>query len=239
MKRWKVAALAAFCLSVLSVGSAFAAEYIVDHPYLEPVKWRTHKLTAASGEVLFTDNLCNLCAVDSATTNRLGVASGSSPLDTTTAISTLAWTVPHANTGLASDSAQVLAVLNVYDPSTLCVSGADSIYIATQGSVDGNTWVTLRTFKNGTISAIASRLDQTNVTGAFQGLLSQNGAALANGQPVWRYRFTFQLPNAGQDAVDRYQLYHWPLIRFIVCFDKAYKYGVNASIWHPVSTVSF
>lgn len=226
MKRCKFAALAAFL--AISVASSAWAGFSNAHLSTRPLAFRTH----AAATVTPVDFMGGY--TDSSVASRLGTQVF--VLDTTRAISTEGW-VPLVPAQATADSG-TFAVLNVFDATgSACSSTADSLYIAIQGSLNGANWATLRTFKNGTISTITSRLDQTNVTGAFQGLLSTNGASQAGGgASLWRYKIPIGGANQGADMADRYGANTWPLLRFIVGFPDAVKYQVSATITH-MSTI--
>jgi hypothetical protein len=105
------------------------------------------------------------------------------------------------------------------------------MYVAVQGSPDNVNWVTLRTFVGGTISSITDRLDQTNVTGAFRGILTANGASLANGPPVWIQRYRLKDTPVAQEPSDC-KLDSWPFIRWIFGSHDAAGYKVRAAVAH-------
>lgn len=228
MKGFKVAALAAVALCFVAT-SVLATDFAAGHMKTKELRFRSHAAATVS-PVDFMGGY-----VDSAVASRLGTQI--CPLDTSAAISTSGWT-PLVPAQATADSG-TFAVLNVFDATgSACASAADSLYIAIQGSLNGANWTTLRTFKDGTISTITSRLDQTNVTGAFQGLISLNGASQAGGgsSSLWRYKIPIGGANQGAAMADRYSTNTWPLIRFIIGFPDAVKYQVGASITH-VSTL--
>lgn len=227
MKRWKFVALAAILVG--TVVSQAHADWSTTHLNTQPLRFRTH----AAATVTPVDFMGGF--VDSSVATRLGTQI--CPLDTTVEISTRGWAIPFNQA--ATDTSGFLCAINIYDATgSACATTADSLYIAVQGSMNGANWATLRTFKNGTISSITSRLDQTNVTGAFQGLLSANGASQAGGgSSLWRYVIKARAAQGG-DNVDIASAGQWPLLRVIVGFPDAAKYQVAGSVTFPTTTVS-
>lgn len=220
MKGFKVAALAAVACIMLAT-SVFAADFAAVHKKQQELAFRTH-IAATASPVDFLGGYA-----DSALATRLGTQVF--VFDTTRGINTDGWHKIQPGGGVTDTMAEY-ATLNIFDATgSASASAADSLYIAVQGSLNGANWATLRTFKNGTVSAIASRLDQTNVTGAFQGLLSVNGASQAGGgASMWRY--VLKSRGSAIDAVDVGSVASWPLLRFIVGFPDAVKYSVGASV---------
>ena len=164
--------------------------------------------------------------LDSMVTHRVGTQI--CPLDTTAAISTLGWSIP-SNQAL-SDTSGFFCKFIVFDPTgTACESGADSLYIAVQVSADGVTWATPKTFVGGTTANIVSRLSQVNVTGQFYGALSLNGAALAQGAPIWQIPYKIRAVNIW-DELSTANINSWPYLRWIVGFPDAKGYGVSARV---------
>jgi len=170
-------------------------------------------------------------AWDSLTTSRVGAAGASSVLDTTVAISTAGWDIP---SGSAVGDSALFAHFIVYDATTGgdCESGADSLAVAMQVSADGVTWATTAVVAgqvgSGT-AAIASRNNQTIANGVFLDQLSANGAALANGQPVWSFPLKFR-GNASLGSIDHGRAPLFPFIRFILSFHDAKGYIVQAKV---------
>jgi hypothetical protein len=227
MKRL-LAVLAVLAMALIPVAAqATSSPATWPHLKTDPLVFRVHKVTPGTGESQKSDFLCTTCAVDSATTNRLGTQIAI--LDTTDAANTESWRTQE-NQAL-SDTSGIYCQVTVWDPNSLCASGADSLYCAAQVSADGLNWVTVKTFTGGTASSIASRLDQTNATGAFVGALSLNGASIAYGQPVWKFLYKTRAANGVAD-VDRGNMQTWTLLRFILGFPDAYKYGVRAAVTH-------
>jgi hypothetical protein len=89
----------------------------------------------------------------------------------------------------------------------------------------------MRTFVGGTISSITDRLDQTNVTGAYRGILTSNGASLANGAPVWIQRYRLKDTPVAQEPADC-KLDSWPFLRWIFGSHDAGGYKVKAAVIH-------
>jgi hypothetical protein len=223
MKKILAAVLCAIGVTVMAsnafaVGTVAGAFMKYDNVY-----FRTSAATEASGYV------------DSLTAFTVGATFASSVFDTTAAIATEGWIVPMNQA--ASDTSGVFATLCVYDaPGTDdCQSGADSLAVAAQVSVDGATWVTAAAVSNQNLNAntniIASRNNQTIINGAFTDLLSANGATVANGKPVWFYRFKVRaaVPN---EAISTGSLHLWPYVRFILAYHDAAGYKVAAKIGH-------
>lgn len=223
MKGLKVAALAAIGLLLASTG--FAADYAAPHLVTKELRFRTH-VAATVAPADFMGGY-----VDSAATYRLGTQI--MPLDSSAAFTTLNWVFPQ-NQAL-SDTSGFVCAINVFDATgSACASTADSLYIAVQGSLNGANWATLNTGKAGTISSITSRIDQT-AGGPFQGLLSANGASQAGGTgSMWHYVIK-QRAAQGYDGRDLAAAGTWPLLRVIVGFPDAVKYGVSATVTY-VST---
>lgn len=228
----RLIAVALACAAVLSVAAtAFAGasdQFTSPHLRTDPLIFRVHKAALGIGVSGFTGTDLLGGYADSVVTSRVGTQI--SILDTTAAISTAGW--PQITNQALSDTSGFSFQFNLYDATgTGCESGADSIYVACQASVDGFNWFTLPTFKAGTKSNINSRLDQANVTGAFFGALSLNGAALSTGPPVWRVLYKqravtgWDNPDVGNPAI-------WPMIRFIVGFPDAKGYIVRGSVTH-------
>ena len=169
---------------------------------------------------------------DSVVTARVGAAGASAVLDTSVAISTLGWFVPTANA--VGDSAQFAAIV-VYDATTGgdCESAADSLGIAIQVSMDGATWATLgaHATKNvSTTNPIGSRNNHP-IDGAFQDILSSNGASLAAGAPIWQALVKVRA-NQGLDINDWGALWRYPMFRIILSFHDAKGYIVSAQVAH-------
>jgi hypothetical protein len=176
--------------------------------------------------------------VDSAITSRVGAAGASSVLDTTAAIGTDGWGMPTSSNVLADSNE--FARLVVYDaPVGDCQSGADSLAVATQVSADGVSWVTLPVVAGQSSGAagatIITRNNQTILNGVFMDVISQNGASIANGPPVWIYRFKFRgaKPLGSTDIGD---LPLYPMVRFILSFHDAAGYIVSAKLGHLSNT---
>jgi hypothetical protein len=226
MKRVLAVALAAAFFTV-ATATAWAYPVLVS----SEVKFRTHKATAATGEVLLDSwtgaAACVACAVDSTATHRVGTQI--SVLDTTVAISMEGWSLPPMPIAAATDST-VFCQFTISDATgTACETGMDSLYVGAQVSMDGQNWVTVMTFKGGTPSSITSRLSQANVTGTLIGALSLNGASLARGAPVWKIVYKTKTLT-GLDSQDQFGLPGWKMIRWIVGFPDAGGYGVKAHV---------
>lgn len=172
--------------------------------------------------------------VDSTVARRLGAAGASSVLDTTKAISTEGWLVERHK--VLADTSGFFCQLMVSDAPGSdddCESGADSLGVAMQVSPDGEHWLTAATLPAQTVSAttapIASRNNQTIVNSAFHDRLSLNGAALANGKPVWVVKFKArgaqQLTEVAEGMTEAF-----PWIRFILSFHDAKGYKVQAKV---------
>lgn len=233
MKRF----IAGLMLAALTLVASSAFAEPGGYPYLTntPLTFRTHK--AALG-----DNIDLLGGfVDSVYAKRVGAQIA--VLCTTTAIPTLGWALPVANpNGTATDttSFQFAVHLSDYNGSG-CESGADSAMVCVQVSVDGINWVSSHTFKTGAAGSVTNRLDQTNVNGIFTGIISSNGAALANGPPVWTWLYKLRGLNqwdatGGPDVGSN--LLRFPMIRFIFGFLDAKGYMVRGSVTHLTTRVN-
>jgi hypothetical protein len=180
----------------------------------EPLKFRTHKATAASGEILKDDFLtwgttCLACAVDSSTFFRLntaGTTHGIAQWDTTVAISTEGWSIPQTS-GVA-DSA-VVARLIVYAGSA-DHGVSDSVYVGIQVSPDGRVWNYVNPIKDviGTnpVTAVAAAVAGFGVTesggdGDVYSLVFRKGGEVSGSLP------------------DRYNFWQWPYLRFVISGD--------------------
>jgi hypothetical protein len=227
MKKFLLAALAVF----FAATSWASGPTVPLHQKVDNVMFRSQ--VAANASAVW----------DSLVTRRVGAAGTSSVLDTTVAISTEGWLRPQGMTGAATDTSQVWLALHVAASvdggDAGCQSGADSLAVAMQVSVDGQTWITTAAVPGQTASAganpITSRNNQTIVNGAFKDALSLNGAALANGQPAWVFKYRFRGVNQ-LSAIDCDNAIDYPFIRFIFSFHDAAGYMVKAKIVRP-STV--
>lgn len=176
--------------------------------------------------------------VDSVTARRVGAAGASSVLDTTVALSTAGWASPNAITGGATDTSAVWCRLMVYGAldggDDGCESGADSLAVAMQVSADGITWATTAALPAQTISGgtnpIASRNNQTIANGAFKDDLSLNGAAVANGQPIWSFVYKYRGINNLPADLSGDNAFLWPYIRFVLSFHDPKGYKVHAKV---------
>jgi len=215
-----MAVIAAFATTANAVPSSPARQEVIN------LRFITSAAANANGGV-----------VDSVVARRVGAAGASSVLDTTKAISTEGWVIPTTNhTGAATDTSQVWMTLLIYGAAQIgdaCESGADSLGVALQVSPDGVTWLTTAAIAGQTVSAgtnpIATRNNQTIANGAFRDALSLNGAALANGQPVWMFKHRFRGINQ-RDAVDSDNAFQYPFIRFILSFHDAKAYKVQGKV---------
>jgi hypothetical protein len=220
MKKIFLAALAVLCFA----GTAWA-QVPVRIKY-QPVLFRTNAAANDHGG-----------AVDSVAARRVGAAGASSVLDTTVAISTDGWMIYNHNSGVAGDTTSAFCTLIVYGSQDGgddgCESGADSLAVAMQVSADGKSWLTAAVLPAQTASAgtnpIGSRNNQTIVNGAFMDRLSLNGAAVANGQPVWMFRYKQRVVQSLSE-VSEGNLHFWPLIRFVLSFHDAKGYKVQAKV---------
>ena len=179
-------------------------------------------------QVFFRTSAANSAGyVDSLVMQSVGAAGASSVLDTTRAISTLRWEIPSQMS--VGDSAVVAALIIYDDVDGDCESGADSLAVAVQVSPDGVTWTNLAAVAGQTGSSVASRNNQTIANGIFLDRLSDNGAALANGQPIWTFKFKAR-GNAGLAGLDQSSIFHFPFVRFITSAHDAKGYKVRAKI---------
>jgi hypothetical protein len=211
-KKLILAALAAFTLVGLGTDA-----YAQGRIRTENVFFRTSALNTADG------------FVDSLVMQSVGAAGASSVLDTTAGISTARWLIPQ---NMQVGDSAVVATLYIYDsPDGDCESGADSLGVAVQVSPDGSTWTTLATVAGQTTTAnmITSRNNQTIANSAFLDRLSDNGASLANGQPIWNFKFKAR-GNTGLATLDQSSIFHFPFVRFITSAHDAKGYKVRAKI---------
>ncbi len=180
-------------------------------------------------QVFFRTSALNTTAgfVDSLVMQSVGAAGASSVLDTTRAISTLRWEIPSQMS--VGDSAVVAALIIYDDVDGDCESGADSLAVAVQVSPDGNTWTSLAAVAGQTGGTVVSRNNQTIVNGIFMDRLSDNGAALASGQPIWTFKFKAR-GNAGLAGLDQSAIFHFPFVRFITSAHDAKGYKVRAKL---------
>ena len=221
MKKILLAALAALSIA----GPAWASGPSVPvHIKFDEVRFTTRAAANANGGL-----------VDSSFASRVGAAGASSVLDTTGAISTENWMF--YNPVVLADTTNQFCTLLVYDATSAgdCESGADSLAVAMQVSPDGVTWLTTAALPAQTASAgtnpIGTRNNQTILNGAFMDRLSLNGAALANGQPVWAFRYKAR--GAQQFVeVSEGSTQFYPFIRFILSFHDAKGYIVQAKVGH-------
>jgi hypothetical protein len=218
---------AVFVVSLASVVQASTVTGVWNQ--VDQLQFRTHKLTASAGEQLRNDvvggTACVACAVDSSISNRLGTQI--SILDTTTAISTSLWARPTGVSIAAADTNMTYAILNVFDGGSSS-STADSIYVMAQASYDGVAWFSLATLLGGTAGATVSRLDQTQGTGTFFGLLNKLGAS--GGTPSWAKQY--KLYSLAGAANDHAGIWRYPLLRFIIGIPDAVNYSIRAQVIH-------
>lgn len=228
MKRFSRALFGALLLTLGLTATAHAAlPYVNVHTDFADLKFRTHAAAIAGYEYpnYGVDFLGGFA--DSNYVQRVGTQIA--VLCTTTAVPTKGWSAVQ-NQAL-TDTSGVYAVVSFYDATgTGCQSGADSVYIATQGSFDGRTWITLATFKTGAPGSINDRLSQANANGTFFGALSLNGAARANGAPVWKLPLKQRAASAldGQDIGG--SVAQFPLLRWIVGLPDAAGYKIAGKV---------
>lgn len=240
MKRYLAWAL---CLLALSSMATPALAGIVGtatgtvHTVTEPVKVRTHKGTIVGneGSNFGLDRLGGY--VDSTYASSVGAAlTGVGSVDTTEAVDTSGW--PKVQSPVLADTMSSFCNFIVTDATgAACESGADSLYIATQVSADGLTWATAGTFVGGTVATLLSRLDQTNAAGTFNGRLSNNGAALAQGAPIWRVKYKVRGASSNT-VVDEAGLQGWRYLRWIVAYPDAKGYIVKMWVEHQSTNES-
>ena len=222
--------LAAVIGTALWATGAFALTSSVPHPAHQdfvPVSFITNAAAYSFGG-----------RVDSVTARRVGAAGASSVLDTTVAISTAGWALPPAMTGGATDTSAVWCKLLVYAAldggDDGCESGADSLAVAMQVSADGTTWATTAALPAQTISGgtgpIVSRNNQTILNGAFKDDLSLNGAAVANGQPIWQFVYKYRGINNLPSSISSDGAFMWPYIRFVLSLHDAKGYKIHAKV---------
>lgn len=223
MKKILLAALAAIAVA----GTAWASgPSVPTHIKYEQVHFITSAAATGNGGVS-----------DSLQARRVGAAGASSVLDTTAAISTESWMF--YNPSVLADTTNQFCMLLIHSSMTGgddgCESGADSLAVAMQVSADGVTWATCAALPAqsaaGATAPIVTRNNQTILNGAFMDRLSLNGAALANGQPLWMFRY--KLRGAQQFAdISEGSTQFFPYIRFILSFHDAKGYKVAGKIGH-------
>lgn len=214
----KILIALAVMAGITLTGTAFAQDNAPARLRWEPVRFRS--MVAANPSSVW----------DSLALSRVGAAGANAVLCTTTAISTVGW-VPVPNQAL-SDTSGFTFLFQVYDQtgSDACESGADSMAACLQGSPDGETWVSFNTFKTGTkAQTTTSRNDQTIVSGIFNARISENGAALAAGAPIWHFKFKKRAVSAW-DQLEIGDPIQFPFIRFVLLLPDAKGYKVNAKI---------
>ncbi len=227
MKKVLIAALAA--IAVLTGGTARAQQSVGTLVRYDQI----HFITSAAANP-------NGGGVDSLVARRVGAAGASSVLDTTAAIGTLGWMRQlHTLNGGATDTSAVWATLLVYanlaGGDDGCESGADSLAVAMQVSVDGVTWATTAAVAgqsaSGGTAPIATRNNQTILAGVYKDALSLNGASVANGQPLWVFKYRIRGINQVAN-IDCDNVFDFPYIRFVLSFHDAKGYKVAAKIGH-------
>jgi len=228
MKRFTRALFGALLLTLgISATANAALPYVAVHSDFLDLKFRTHAAAIAGYEYsnYGVDFLGGFA--DSNYVQRVGTQIA--VLCTTTAVPTKGW-VAVQNQAL-SDTSGVYCTLSLYDATgTGCESGADSVYIAAQGSFDGRTWVTLATFKTGAPGSLDARLSQANANGAFFGALTLNGAARAHGAPVWKLPYKQRAVSAfdGQDVGGSVAAF--PLLRWVIGLPDAKGYKITGKV---------
>jgi len=226
MKNLKTVVGAVLALALYSTTSWASGPSVPVHIKYDPVRFITSAAATPNGGV-----------VDSAVARRIGAAGASSVLDTTQAISTENWMFynPQVLADTTSQFCALLVTSSQFAGDDGCESGADSLAAAMQVSVDGVTWATVAAIPGNTVSAstgpIVSRNNQTILGGAFMDRLSLNGAALANGQPIWLFRWKTRGAQSLHD-IDAASVQFFPFIRFILSFHDAKGYKVQAKVGH-------
>lgn len=227
MKIFTRALTGALFALALFAGLASAAQYMAVHADNTDLRFRTHAAATVGNEYANygVDFLGGFA--DSGSVSRVGAQSA--VLCTTLAVPTKGWL--SVQNQAISDTSGAYCVVAFYDAGgTGCESGADSLYIAAQGSYDGRTWVSLATFKTGASASITSRLSQANVDGNFYGALTLNGAARANGAPVWNVLYKQRAVSA-LDGIDiGGSIQRFPLLRWIVGMPDAKGYKIAGKV---------
>ena len=179
MKKILLAALAA--LTLCAFGTDAKAGWTFEHVKYDQVMFRTNAAANPSPGYL-----------DSCVSQRVGVASASAPCETTVAMPTFDWGAIK-NQALSDTSGFYfkLIVTDAIGAPAGCggggtsESGADSIAVAPEVSMDGVTWAAVITFKGGTNGVTkTTKNNQTHVNGTYQDQLSVNGASLNGGPPI-------------------------------------------------------
>lgn len=207
MKRFIAAALLAAVMVVGLSSVAQAKDYVWPHNDATQLRFQTG----------FPGWL------DSTVTTRLGAQT--CVLDTTTAFNTSVVARPQLFALTAADTNMIFCSLNVFDAGA-SATAADSIYVTAQASYDGVAWFTLATLIGGTAASVTSRLDQTQGTGTFYGLLNKLGAS--GGTPSWVVHYKYRSLTSG--ANDQCGIFRYPMLRWIVGFPDAVKYNVRAQV---------
>lgn len=217
MKRFLAGLLLLAAMCMLATVSSAQKLKTVD------LKWRTHRIAATSAHYDYSQYDQIGPYHDSTATHRVGTQI--SVLDTTTAVTTENWYRPRIS-GAALDTMITYCIVNVYDETgAACASGADSIYLAAQGSPDGTTWVTLGTFKAGAPASLTDRLSQANGTGTFFGLNNLSSTEF----PVWQRPYKMGILSA-DPTPDVFSIHRWKALRWVVGFPDAVGYNVKASV---------
>ena len=190
--------------------------------------WRTHRIAGTSAHYSYAHYDQIGPFYDSTATHRVGTQI--MILDTTTAVITDGW-ARQLVSGAALDTMNTYCIVNVYDETgASCASGADSIYLAAQGSPDGTTWVTLGTFKTGAPASLTDRLSQANATGTFYGLNNLSSTEF----PVWQFPYKLGILSASPTP-DVFSIQRWKALRWVVGFPDAVGYNVRAEVQYFTS----
>lgn len=217
MKRIFAAAL--FCVVALSLSVPALAAYLKH----EPLKFRTHKATAATGEILVDDltgtTECKSCAIDSMAFRRLGATGttlAAAQAETTTAISTAGWARPGA--GAAAGDTMLVFRVTFTDGTPYVGSGTfandDSLIVGVQVSANGRNWNYVNPVKD-----VAGANPITATSPAVAGF-----PVLESGGDGATFSLGFSAGICGLNLPDRYNCWQWPLMRFIVVNAHAATY---------------
>jgi hypothetical protein len=207
MKRFTAALLALAAIVLLALPAS--ASRLVS----EQVGFRSHKATAATGEVLKDDVLnfstsCKACMIDSMVFWRLG-ATGTTlavtQAETTVAVSTRGWSLgpnPGPNDSMA---------FRVMFENAGSHGAGDSLIIAVQVSSNGSNWCYVNPILN-----VAGANPITATVPAAAGFV-----VLEAGGDGASYSIVFSNGVGGGQLPDRFNCWQWPLLRFIVLNEHA------------------
>jgi len=221
-----------FAVTLLGVAALFlASQAFAAHLVTEPLKWRTHKVTAATGETLKDEDnavtACAACVVDSMAFHRLGATGSTQAVaqaETTTAISTNGWAKPGDGNGI--DSVMVFRV-TFNDGTPFTAAGTfgndDSLIVGVQVSENGRNWNYVNPVKD-----VVGANPVTATAPAVAGF-----PLLESGGDGATFSLAFNSGIGGANLPDRYNCWQWPFIRFVAVNGHAATYqSLTCSVTH-------